>query len=196
MITIKKMLGFSISLIVATCGHANQVDAAGYSGTFPEFLNSRFAKWESGKPSTFTPLIEKIMNEDWNEVNSKLFNGQIVEISGDIKKSKKIQIDDQSIKTVEKLIDTYTTHVVTMELANTEAETEKLKTEELAKWADMALGQGEDGFNKTLNDLKTLVIGNGPQKTCFYNCTKSYNESIFEDIAERDKRYVCLTKKK
>ena len=180
------MLGFYISLVVFQLGQANQ-DDPGYIGKVPDFLNSR-AKWELGKSSTFTPLIEKILNEDWNKVNSQLFDGQIVEILGDIKKSKRIQINDKAIENLEKLIDTYTSKVETTGLANsTEGEKEeKVKTEELTKWAENALG--EQGFNKSCNDLKKLVVGDGQEDTgCFFNCTKLYNGSIFENIA---KRYV------
>ena len=186
MMTIKKMLGFYISLVVFQLGHANQ-DDPGYIGKVPDFLKIR-AKWELRKSSTFsTPLIEKILNEDWNKVNSQLFDGQIVEILGDIKKSKRIQINDKAIENLKNLIDTYTSKVETTGLANT-TEEEKMKTEELTKWAENALG--EQGFNKSCNDLKKLVVGDGQEDTgCFFNCTKLYNGSIFENIA---KRYVYL----
>ena len=165
MMTIKKMLGFYISLVVFQLGHANQ-DDPGYIEKVQDFLNFR-AKWELQKSSTFsTPLIEKILNEDWNKVNSQLFNGQIVEILGDMKKSKKIPIDDKSIENLEKLIDTYTSKVETTGLANS-TEEEKMKTEELTKWAENALG--EQGFNKSCNDLKKLVVGDGQEDTgCFF----------------------------
>ena len=183
MMTIKKMLGFYISLVVFQLGHANQ-DDPGYIGKVPDFLKIR-AKWKFGTFST--PLIEKILNENWNKVNSQLFDGQIVEILGDIKKSKRIQINDKAIENLEKLIDTYTSKVETTGLANS-TEEEKVKIEELIKWAENALG--EQGFNKSCNDLKKLVVGDGQEDTgCFFNCTKLYNGSIFENIA---KRYVYL----
>ena len=185
MMTMKCLLGFSMSFIVLSNGLANQVNP-GYSGTFPVFLNSR-EKWQSGKSSKVTTLIEMILNEDWNNVNSNIFNGQILEISGAFKKTKKIKIindpdRNQSIAAVEKLIDTYTTHV------NTTKQSEEESTE-LSKWADEALGE-KNGFKSYLKDLKKLVIGNGHQKPCFYNCTKSYNGSIFEDIAKSSAGYV------
>ena len=100
-----------------------------------------------------------------------------------MKKSKKIPIDDKSIENLEKLIDTYTSKVETTGLANS-TEEEKMKTEELTKWAENALG--EQGFNKSCNDLKKLVVGDGQEDTgCFFNCTKLYNGSIFENIANR-----------
>ena len=189
MMTMKCLLGFSMSFIVLSNGLANQVNP-GYSGTFPVFLNSR-EKWESGEPSKVTTLIETILNEDWNNVNSNIFNGQILEISGAFKKTKKIKIindpdRNQSIAAVEKLIDTYTTHV------NTTKQSEEESTE-LSKWADEALGE-KNGFKSSLKDLKKLVIGNGHQQPCFYNCTKSYNGSIFHDIAKSNARYVLYSK--
>ena len=61
MMTIKKMLGFYISLVVFQLGHANQDDPR-YIEKVRDFLNFR-AKWELGKSSTFSTLIEKILNE-------------------------------------------------------------------------------------------------------------------------------------
>ena len=190
MMTMKCLLGFSMFFIVLSNGLANQVNPS-YSRTFPEFLNSR-EKWESGKTSKVTALIETILKEDWNKVNSNIFNGQILEISGAIKRTKIIQINDpdRSIAAVEKLIDTYTTQVVTSNPSGGLAAKEEKPTTDPSKWADEALGDGENGFEKSLKNLKKLVIGNGHQKPCFYNCTKSYNGSIFQDIAKSNARYV------
>lgn len=148
----KKEMGYCVLFSVLLLGQGRaSMDVVALATPAASLLT---LAWEEASPSSLKNQVRKVRAE-------------LAEIKTHLGKLEQAIIFGRDIKTIEFLIDKYTSIS---------------DIEDKEKWAETALEYGSDGFEKTINSLKEMILGT----------SQVFAEgSIFTTIASKDSGNIC-----